>query len=458
MTYQGGLQGVTIQFDTNGDGTPDASTATDSYGQFQYVPTGLSDGAVTIDVRTAVVDTETRQQLYGGWVPLSFTYTQPAASSPVVSGLALAASTTDSSGNQQASDPTVIGQVTGVPFAGGAKVEFQVNGTVVGSTLADSQGSFSYTPSGLAAGSVSIEARATTEDASGNAVVGSWTAPLSFKFQLPAPMPNVNSLTLVMGGSQPATALLTSYAAVQGTIGGTTAAGVTVQFDTNDDGQPDGTAVTDNKGHFAYYPSALASGLVSIQARTMVTAADGSVTYGDWQPLEFILSYNPADTKAQAEAAALAQEVSLTSAAAALDAGTTSTAQSNAATLETAAALQLESLLGQAASTDSTASAAATQAYTVTAAAADNLYNSAISTGASTYAQSLASYSGDTTSYNVSDFQWPSSLPPCRRKALTNRRRPCRRPATAVPRSTSRKIRATRRAWPSPRPITTRQS
>jgi hypothetical protein len=66
---------LTVQFDTNGDGTPDASTTTGAGGTFSFKPTGLTAGQVTVLARA--IGRESNLD-YGDWTSLTFTY-QPAA-------------------------------------------------------------------------------------------------------------------------------------------------------------------------------------------------------------------------------------------------------------------------------------------------------------------------------------------------------------------------------------------
>jgi hypothetical protein len=66
---------LTVQFDTNGDGTPDASTTTGAGGTFSFKPTGLTAGQVTVLARA--IGRESNLD-YGDRTSLTFTY-QPAA-------------------------------------------------------------------------------------------------------------------------------------------------------------------------------------------------------------------------------------------------------------------------------------------------------------------------------------------------------------------------------------------
>ena len=54
-----GENGAEIEVDSNGDGTPDATMAVGSGGNFTYTPTGLTNGLVTVRARVKAADTAT---------------------------------------------------------------------------------------------------------------------------------------------------------------------------------------------------------------------------------------------------------------------------------------------------------------------------------------------------------------------------------------------------------------
>ena len=103
-----------------------------------------------------------RQPAYGPWSSCTFYYQAPAV--PAVGTLNLQTVDSTTSGIPAASDPTLIGTLSGSGDLGGVTVVF-TNGSnanaLLGYAQTDSDGNFSFTPCGLTAGSaVTINAAA----------------------------------------------------------------------------------------------------------------------------------------------------------------------------------------------------------------------------------------------------------------------------------------------------------
>ncbi len=82
------VAGVTIQFEYNGDSTPDGSTTTDPYGRFTFQPQGLQAGNVMIATRASFLDPVSGQSDYSAdWSSLTFTYVSVPAVASLDSGL-----------------------------------------------------------------------------------------------------------------------------------------------------------------------------------------------------------------------------------------------------------------------------------------------------------------------------------------------------------------------------------
>jgi hypothetical protein len=184
VSYQGDLAGITIQFDTTGGTTPNATATTDDYGHFDFPPAGLTAGNVTINVRTRVFDDVGNQVLYGAWTPLTFNYQPPAAAPLAIDSLSLASGSTDSQGNLTATDPTVTGVVSGDGDPNDVVIEFDttLSGQPDATTTTDAGGNFTFTPAGLAPGAVTIAARVRDTAADGTSVYSPWTL-LGFTLQ-----------------------------------------------------------------------------------------------------------------------------------------------------------------------------------------------------------------------------------------------------------------------------------
>jgi hypothetical protein len=100
---------LVIQLDTNGDGTPDATTTADAGGIFTWTPQNLSAGQVTIAAR-AVDDDANGNAIYGAWASLPFTLQAAApAAATVVSALSLAVNVGPSSDALLSADGAITG-------------------------------------------------------------------------------------------------------------------------------------------------------------------------------------------------------------------------------------------------------------------------------------------------------------------------------------------------------------
>ncbi|HJT36415.1 MAG TPA: choice-of-anchor D domain-containing protein, partial [Pirellulales bacterium] len=305
-----------IQFDTNGDSTPDGTTLADMQGNFSFTPVGLAYGSVTIAARA--VGHGAGPLTFSPWFKLTFTYEAPPAQAPSISGFQLA----NSNGAPSATDPTVMGTVvypalvaqppsavgSGAPSlsdmpqsADFLTVQFDYNGdsTPDASTTTGPGGTFVYTPQGLAAGSVTIRARAVGRDSQQNKIYGEWTS-LSFTYAKPATnVPSVSALTLAnplppVAGASPTAPPTATDPTVTGQLAALAdtsplaTAFVTVEIDTNNDGTPDATVQADANGNFSYTPTGLALGTVTIQARARQhDYTTGGYDYSAWTPLTF---------------------------------------------------------------------------------------------------------------------------------------------------------------------------
>ncbi|HWB09894.1 MAG TPA: choice-of-anchor D domain-containing protein [Pirellulales bacterium] len=421
VTYESALSGITIQFDTTGSGMPDATAATDDYGKFQFTPSGLVAGNVTIHARTYVVDDVTHQVLTGPWTPFTFTWQPPAASPLAVGTLTLANGTTDSSGNLTATDPTVTGQVTGDGDAANQIVQFDTNASSQSpdsyapnaSATTDSAGNFTYTPTGLSAGTVIIAARVEDTAADGTPIYSPWT---SLTFAMTATGTVVSQLVLanpavVNGSTNPSIA---SDPTVTGTVapasgGGTSIDNVTVEFDTNGDGQPNGSVQTNSQGQFTYTPTVEYGSIVTVVARTEGWI-DGVETPSAWVPLTFLYTSDLTSVATQTELTALSQaDTALATAQGSHDNGL-ATAQSNYATGQATAAGGYHKSEASASNTSQSTVTPAETSYASQITSANGGYNTSAAQAATNFASSIASFSGNTASYSIGNLtQWPDA-------------------------------------------------
>ena len=178
-----GVAGLVVEIDLNGDGSADASVLTDNEGSFLFVPEPLAYGGTTVAARVREWDPGLGTDLVSDWVSVSFTFVPgtPASIAPFT----LRNDTGYSSTDGVTSDPTVTGTVSDADTVANVTIEFDVNNDDVidGTAMAEADGTFIYTPTGLAFSSVTIRARTRERDfAVGTDIHGDWTS-VTYTFQ-----------------------------------------------------------------------------------------------------------------------------------------------------------------------------------------------------------------------------------------------------------------------------------
>jgi large repetitive protein len=241
-SINGGAEaGSTVLIDLNRDGTPDATVTAGADGRWTYTPpTPLADGTtVTVNARDAA-----------GNVSGPATLTLDLAA-PAVPGVG---ATTDNAGSIQGTIAAGASTDDTTPsFSGtaepGATIAIFDGDAQIGTTAADANGAWSFTPATpLGEGPRSVTFTAT--DASGNR--SARTAPFAFTIDTTAPdAPQISPTN----GT---------------TVSGTGEAGATILVDTNGDGTADATATVGVNGAWSVaLASPLANGTV-----VRVTAVD----------------------------------------------------------------------------------------------------------------------------------------------------------------------------------------
>lgn len=302
LTLEDGIsaENVRIEMDVNNDGVVDGSTWTAADGSFQYRPTGVAVGSVTVAARSTRWDYVTDAEIAGTWKPYTFTY-EP-LTPPAVSVLALSHDTGNSATDRITTDPTVTGSLAmslGSVTADSVRtylVEFDHNGDgqVDGQTQTDLVGKFSYRPVNLPTGSVTLRARSTQWDENLNDYSASDWVALAFTLEVPAAQSTVMaSLGLWEDTGSSASDLVTTNPAIHGAItqGGVPASHQVIEFDHNGDGVADGTSYADALGEFTYIPVGLSFGSHTLRARTRqwdYHLQQGS--YTSWSALTFTLT------------------------------------------------------------------------------------------------------------------------------------------------------------------------
>ena len=291
VTNDGPVGQLRIEFDVDANGTVDQSAETDANGHFNFSLSGLKTGENTVKARAVEWDYDAAAEVAGAWKSLTFIYN--GADGPTIDNFRLQNDTGTSATDLVTSDPTVAGEVSAGDMLYGLTVEFDVDGDGMadGTTLTDDDGHFSYLPTGLEPGEITIKARAySVLDTQGNSVQGAWTE-LTFTLEA-APAPIISDLRLVHDTGESDTDKVTSDPQIAGqvTIDGAPAS-IMIEFDANGDDQRDGYVLSDLEGNFSFTPTGLADGPVSVQIRSAVlNNQTAEYTYGDWISFEFTLN------------------------------------------------------------------------------------------------------------------------------------------------------------------------
>jgi hypothetical protein len=288
VLHDGNVAFMTVEVDTTHSGQANDTVTTDANGNFVYQPQNLAPGTYTFNFR-AVEDAYPSGQIAGPWEPFTFTVVTP--NPPVVDKLSLADVT--GPGTSTTTDPTLTGHVTadGAPQQVEVDFNYSGDGTVDDSRMANSDGTFTFTPQNRPGGSLTIWVRAVNVD---DNIVGAWTT-INFTLLTTQP-PTVNTLGLanVTGAAGSNT---TDDPTVTGTLAAalgmpaSSVADVTVEFDTVGDGTPDGSTVSDSNGNFTWTPMGIEPGQVTIAARTVMTDANtGAELTSAWKSITFTYS------------------------------------------------------------------------------------------------------------------------------------------------------------------------
>lgn len=299
VSNDGELGGLTVEFDHDGDGVPDGTAATSASGEFLYILSGLPIGtAVTVQARAVESDATSQATLYGEWVSLAFTYVPSSDSLIVVSQLGLLVDTGDNDVDLITSNSTLVGLLVDDNSVGYLTVEFDHDGdgVVDGTTKSTADGHFTYLPVGLAAGTVTIRARAQEWDYDGQSLrYGNWTS-FTFDYEPVASVaPSIVEFGLLSDSGASSIDLVTANPSVSGLAANAgPVSSLLVQIDYDGDDIPDGTTTTTSDGHFLFEPVGLAFGNISLRARALEwIESDGQYLAGNWTTLSFTYQMQP---------------------------------------------------------------------------------------------------------------------------------------------------------------------
>lgn len=245
-----------VEFDFNGDGNVDATTAAQVDFRFRYRPTNLALGAKQVYARARQWNNVQHSAVAGAWESLSFTLVAPPAPS-IIAEIALFRDTGTSATDRVTNDPRLVGHLTHNVDSFYLLVQFDYdsNGTVDASTNADLSNDFYFDPTGIGLGSKAIKVRGGYHDsATSTDVFGAWTS-LTFTIVANA-APSIGNLQLVRDTGVSNTDAITYDPRIRGTLTDDEAIGSqVVELDTNGDNVVDSTTQAAADGTFSFSPA-----------------------------------------------------------------------------------------------------------------------------------------------------------------------------------------------------------
>ena len=403
---EGTLQDIAVEFDFDGDGQVDQSAVTDAFGRFAVQPGGLAFGNVTIHARTRETNPTTHQMLVSSWSEWSFEYAAIGGLPAEVVELDLL----NSSGGNTA-DPRVTGELDHSGLGAYVVVQFDHNEDNIpdGQVVAGSNLEFAYRPVGLSVGEVTLRARTKDYDRNGGAVFGQWFT-LQFNLTELTDHPLViSNLHLSNDTGESATDGSSDDAALAGTLTGHAAnEGVTIEIDEDGDGTVDSTTGINSEGTFGFTPGSVTAGLNTVYVRTVTSSTSGGRS-SDWTSFSFVYSDEPDGAAAQ-DFVPVAASLNASAAAAqsgyraAVEAAEVSHRQQKAI-----ASQAYDDAVGDAIGTRNNAVNGATVAYDAAVRTADAAYVVALQAAAAALAVNLANFGGDSTSFDLTPFEWPQA-------------------------------------------------
>ncbi|MCO6456559.1 MAG: hypothetical protein J5I93_14775 [Pirellulaceae bacterium] len=291
---------VRVEFDHQGDGVAEGSAPVAADQTFRYDPRQFDSrlatyqGPVNIRYRPLRLNNAGQVEFTGWWQSFAFTLEGPPPADFQVRDLHLVFDTGSSSMDGRTSDPTIQGRVVDArpgsssPRQVVVQLDHNGDGAPEASLSTGSSDSFTYAPRGLAAGPVTLSARALQWDEGLSTYLqGPWAA-LSFVLE-PPPAGEVTGLRLednpqTVGGAAVGGVLLT------GRLNGTSdqVAGQQVEIDLDGNGLADLTAITDDAGNFTRHLIPAGPGELTVRVRgTRYDAGLDATGTGDWTAAAF---------------------------------------------------------------------------------------------------------------------------------------------------------------------------
>ena len=181
-----------VEFDENNDNVADIRVSVDEEGAFQYIASATASSG-NVNYRVGVYNIHANDYIFDYWNTKYYSYTAP---SLTVTDLVLANAPANAYSSE---DPTIKGQITGNKSVAYKTIEldFDYDGTADGTVIAESDGSFVYTPDDLTLNQYyNVRARVLDWNyQTGELVAGEWSNSLSFSYS-GHEAPSMNSFNL----------------------------------------------------------------------------------------------------------------------------------------------------------------------------------------------------------------------------------------------------------------------
>jgi hypothetical protein len=289
------LSQILVQFDHDGDGQAEATVSTGDGDRFTYTPRNLTLGLQSIAARALQWDADSRGYLTGAWSVASF-HLEAAAAGELIE---LRLEEPDALGGPGgvASGLLLAGRLVGsVEQVANQEVQLDLRGDpqVDATTVTDAEGNFAYRLLTPGTGAITVRARATRyEPRSSSLVTGDWvelSADLRSMLE-----PKIEQLQPAAGVRDDQGHWTSDSAAVRGRLLSVVPGrDAFIQWDYNDDGQPDADSSVDADGQFLHRAPSISPGTVTLAARGMVWDDRLAVfTPGPWTSLQFALAATP---------------------------------------------------------------------------------------------------------------------------------------------------------------------
>ena len=298
-----------LEFDHEGDGVTEGSiNITNNVDEFYYDPRTVEPdfadeyGTRTLSYRLLKLDAAGAVVATGGWDAFRFTIELTPDSTWSIGELALANDTGETNNDLITSDPTLRGKVTGGPPAGSsalnlpkAIVQFDLNGDQIvdRTTHADADGTFEFRPPFATYGQKSVQARVKQRSPQYQQYLfGAWSS-IVFEY-VAAAAPIVEQLRLVRDTGSSSTDKITRDARIAGEVSGSDDAFLRIEFDTGNDGLPEGMVLASDTGSFEFLPKGLTPGANTVRIRTgRYDTLTSQTVYSAWTPFSFTYEAMP---------------------------------------------------------------------------------------------------------------------------------------------------------------------